>query len=264
MNIDAKLVAPAVRPLFPWPLPALAAWLCAWFSNGGAIRFGAPLWFAFVCACIAAAVWARSVITPWRRTFLLAGFPLSWLMLGLVSVQGPIMSLWWLVPLALLLSLYPAHSWSDAPLFPTPANALKGLSGVAPLAPRSPILDAGCGLGAGLRALAAEYPQASLSGWDWSRPLVWMTRWRMRSARIRRADIWKEDWSAFEMVYLFQRPESMARAVSKARSELPSGAYLVSLEFEAPGLSPLAKLETVPGKPLWVYRAPFTSDQASS
>ena len=211
---------------------------------------------------MAAAVWTRSVITPWRRTFLLAGFPLSWLILGVVSVQGPIMSLWWLVPLALLMSLYPAHSWSDAPLFPTPANALKGLSGVAPLPALAAIVDAGCGLGAGLRALASEYPQARLSGWEWSRPLAWTTRWRVRSASIRRADIWKEDWSAFQMVYLFQRPESMLRAVSKASSELQAGAYLVSLEFEAPGLRPTAKLETVPGKPVWVYKAPLTNDRA--
>lgn len=211
-----------------------------------------------------AGIWARTVITPWRQTFVLAGFPLSWLTLGFLSVQGPIMSLWWLVPLALLLSLYPAHAWSDAPLFPTPAHALKGLSVVAPLPARAAILDAGCGLGAGLRALAAEYPQACLSGWELSRPLAWMTRWREPSVRIRRADIWQEDWSGFQMVYLFQRPESMPRALAKAQSELQAGAYLVSLEFQAPSLRPSAKLENVPGKPVWVYRAPIKTDQVRS
>ena len=31
----------------------------------------------------------------------------------------------------------------------------------------------------------------------------------------RRGDIWAADWSGYELVYLFQRPESMARALSR-------------------------------------------------
>lgn len=38
------------------------------------------------------------------------------------------------------------------------------------------------------------------------------------------------------------------------RAELKAGAYLVSLEFEAVGLEPLAKLEGAQSKPVWVYR----------
>ena len=61
------------------------------------------------------------------------------------------------------------------------------------------------------------------------------------------------------MVYLFQRPESMPRAVEKARAELKPGAWLVSLEFIAEELKPTAKLNSVEGKPVWLYRAPFKS-----
>ena len=39
-------------------------------------------------------------------------------------------------------------------------------------------------------------------------------------ARVRRADMWKTDWSGYQMVYLFQRPESMARAAAKAQAEM--------------------------------------------
>ena len=45
----------------------------------------------------------------------------------------------------------------------------------------------------------------------------------------------------------------MTRAIAKARAELKAGVYLVSLEFEAVGLEPLAKLEGVQSKPVWVY-----------
>ena len=58
------------------------------------------------------------------------------------------------------------------------------------------------------------------------------------------------------MVYLFQRPESMARAVQKARAEMPAGSWLVSLEFQAGGLQPHAVLRPRGGKPVWVYRLP--------
>ncbi len=71
---------------------------------------------------------------------------------------------------------------------------------------------------------------------------------------MERGDIWKADWSAYDMVYLFQRPESMPRAIEKARAELKPSSWLVSLEFEAVGLTPLAKLEGSKGKPVWVYQ----------
>ena len=53
---------------------------------------------------------------------------------------------------------------------------------------------------------------------------------------------------------MFQRPESMGPAADKARRELRPGAWLVSLEFEAPALRPEAVLRNVHGKPAWVYR----------
>ena len=72
-----------------------------------------------------------------------------------------------------------------------------------------------------------------------------------------RADIWAVDWSGYDLVYLFQRPESMARAVAKATAELRRGAWLASLEFEAVGLQPQHVLEGANGRCLWLYLAPF-------
>ncbi len=160
----------------------------------------------------------------------------------------------WLLPLALLALIYPLNAWRDAPLFPTPANALNELPTVAPLEPGARVLDAGCGLGHGLDALRQAYPLASLHGLEWSRPLAWLCARRCPWARVARGDIWRAGWSAYDLVYLFQRPESMPRAIEKARAELKAGAYLVSLEFEAVGLTPLAKLDGAQGKPVWVYR----------
>ena len=57
---------------------------------------------------------------------------------------------------------------------------------------------------------------------------------------MRRGDLWQQPWQGCDLVYLFQRPESMARAWDKARAELAPGRFLVSLEFAVPGVAPVA------------------------
>jgi hypothetical protein len=74
---------------------------------------------------------------------------------------------------------------------------------------------------------------------------------------VRHADIWAADWSPFALVYLFQRPESMARAVAKAMQELQPGAWLASLEFDAPGLAASKVLECADGRRVWLYQVPM-------
>ena len=66
------------------------------------------------------------------------------------------------------------------------------------------------------------------------------------------------------MIYLFQRPESLPRAVAKARAELADGAWLASLEFPALALEPQERLQCPDGRPLWLYRAPFTAARGES
>jgi len=180
------------------------------------------------------------------------GFPLSLAVSGAVALPA-----WaWLLPLLLLLLIYPLNAWRDAPLFPTPKNALNGLAAQAPRASDALILDAGCGLGDGLKALRSAYPQTQLFGLEWSWPLRALCALRCSWARVRQGDIWQADWSGYDLVYLFQRPESMPRAAAKARAELKPGSWLVSLEFEATDLVAHARLLAPDGRPVWVYQMP--------
>ena len=206
---------------------------------------------------LAAALGAALAIagaTPWRRVFIGAGFPLSLAASGLAAG----LPAWgWLAPLVLLVLVYPVRAWHDAPVFPTPRGALAGLAEQLGLAADARILDAGCGAGDALRELRREFPAARLSGVESSRLLAFVSRWRCPSAAVRRADMWSADWSGCDLVYLFQRPESMARAVAKARRELRPGAWLASLEFEAPIWRPTWLRICPDGRRLWLYRAPF-------
>ncbi len=237
-----------------WPLPALLAWGIAWLGFIGLLSLGVIPWLALLVASalgVPLSLWGS---TPWRRVFIVAGFPLSLLASGMADGVPA----WaWLLPLALLVLLYPLKSWRDAPLFPTPAGGLRGLAALAPLAAEAAIVDAGCGLGDGLRELHREYPAARLDGLEFSWPLRFICAWRCPFARVRRADIWAVDWSAYDMVYLFQRPESMPRASEKAARELRHGAWLASLEFEVSTLKPRHVLKCPDGRSLWLYQVPF-------
>lgn len=245
-----------LKPLaqLAWPLPALVAWSLAWLTFALMPRLGAPAWLALSLAVALGVALASPQITRSRRLMVAAGFPALLLASGLAAG----LPAWaWLLPLALLVLAYPHRAWSDAPLFPTPEQALDALPQLAPLAAGSRVLDAGCGLGHGLRALRRAYPNARIEGIEWSWPLAMLTRVSCRWARVVRGDMWAQSWQPFSLVYLFQRPESMARAWAKAQAELAPGAWLVSLEFEVTGLQPTARLQTKSGKNVCLYQVPY-------
>ena len=239
-----------------WPLPAMLAWTLAWLLFKLLAGQGAGLALAAASALgVACSLWGESW---WRRLLIGAGFPLS-LAISLASAGSTAMPAWaWLLPLGLLLLVYPINAWRDAPLFPTPLDALQELPRHMPLPAGALILDAGCGAGDGLRALHAAYPEATLHGLEFSWPLRFLSALRCPWARVRHGDIWLADWSGYDMVYVFQRPESMTRAIIKG-AELRNGACLVSLEFAATQLLPSAHYRAPGGRMVWIYRAPFVA-----
>ena len=123
---------------------------------------------------------------------------------------------------------------------------------------------AGAAHAARISALRRAYPLARLEGVEWSWPLALATRAVCRFARVQRADMWAHAWAGYQLVYLFQRPESMPRALAKARAEMADGTWLASLEFEAEGWMPQAVLPCPDGRSLWLYRLPLRSAPRSS
>jgi hypothetical protein len=244
------------RLRLPWPLPALATWLAAWLLLWALAPLAAArAWPAALPWLAAAAAGALLALLPrgasgWRRLFMAGGFPVSAALSGAAALPA-----WaWLLPMALLLAAYPLRAWRDAPLFPTPIDALDGLAGRLPLPPGARVLDAGCGLGHGLAALRRAWPQARIEGIEWSGALRLAAALRCPWARVRRGDMWADDWHDCAVVYLFQRPESMARAWAKARAELAPGAWLLSLDFAVPGVEPTLALQRPGRQTVWAYR----------
>lgn len=244
--------------LLPWPWPAVLVWALAWAVFRLALGQGVDAGWALGAACALGVGLSLGGRTWWRRALVAGGFPVS-LLLSMPGLAAAVPAWAWLVPLALLLLLYPLKAWRDAPLFPTPPDALRALPAHLPLAAGARVLDAGCGLGHGLQAWHRAYPQARLDGLEWSWPLRALCALRCPWAQVRQGDFWQADWAAYDVVYLFQRPESMARAAAKAAAQLRAGAWLVSLEFALDGWAPAAHYRAPGGKMVWIYRAPRTA-----
>jgi SAM-dependent methyltransferase len=250
-----------LKRLHTWPLPAVLTWAAGWGVFRVASDQGVAPGIAIAAATalgVGCSLWGDSW---WRRVLIAAGFPLSLALSLPASGMADIPAWGWLLPLLLLLLVYPMNAWRDAPLFPTPADALLELPRHAPLPDGARVLDAGCGLGHGLQALHRAYPQAALHGLEWSWPLRFVCALRCPWARVRQGDIWKADWSDYDMVYVFQRPESMERALAKAAQQLRPGAWLVSLDFEASQAKATARYQAPGGKMVWMYQAPLVAPQ---
>ncbi len=247
----------------PWPLPAVLAWSLGWITWLAALRGGAGAPLALALAASLPVAPALAIEGARRRLIAATGFPLSAVALGLTA---PLPAWVWLVLLLPVLAAYPVRAWRDAPFFPTPWQALDGLDFVVGTPAR--VLDAGCGLGHGLAALRRLWPQAGLHGVEWSPLLAWASalrsRWDGTRAQVRRGDMWAASWAGYDLVYVFQRPESMARVFDKARRELSPAAWLVSLEFPVPGQAPWACLQGGRQRPLWIYRPASAANSDST
>ena len=237
------------QPFLRWPLPALAAWILSTLVFQWLQWVGCTAGLALAISLLLNSGIAAFQSTKWRKIIVATGFPL----LVFTQLSVTINPWLWIIPLLVLLVLYPVNAWHDAPIFPTPKSALETLSEHAHLPDDSNILDAGCGLGDGLIALKQVFPTQKLVGIEWSWFLRLLCLARCPWATVKQGDIWAVPWTDYDLVYLFQRPESMERAYKKASAEMHPGSYLVSLEFEIPDVKPSAAITVANKKPVWIY-----------
>ena len=143
-----------------------------------------------------------------------------------------------------------------------PARCLAGLARTPALPDGARILDAGCGLGDGLVVCAGPIRMPNFRAWNGS--WMWWAVCALRRpwARVRRGDMWAQDWAELDVVSPVSAPETMPRAWAQARQSMKPGAWLVSLEFAATDergrtVAQAAQFNLASGRPIWVYRLPL-------
>jgi len=160
---------------------------------------------------------------------------------------------WALAGLTLLILVYPVRAWRDAPLFPTGRESLMPLR-AGPWCSATSGLDLGSGLGDGLLAWHSIAPKTKWTGVEMSWPLIWLSRLRCPWARVVRQNMWSLDWAPFDLVYAFQRPETMPRLWEKATRELKPGSWVVSFQFPIPDRTPNWSAQNAQGQWLFAYQ----------
>ena len=203
---------------------------------------------ALLLACALGVAGSLLAATWWRRGLIAIGFPLSAALTGAVALPA-----WaWLLPLALLLLVYPINAWRDAPLFPTPPGALRGLEAHAALADGAPVLDAGCGLGDGLKTPARGLPARSCMGWNgagrW--PCCAVCAALGQGAPRRYLGRGLECLCAGVSV---PAPESMAAWPRRPAPKWLRNGWLGQPGVRLPGVRPSMRLQSFAGHGVWVY-----------
>lgn len=216
-----------------WPASAAVIWLVSWVACQSVASVSDNLTGILVGIAIAIAL-SLPFEQKWRKASGVIGFTMIWAATNTSALNLSAIGAISAGCFATLLLMYPPKLWSDAPMFPTPSGALAGLSQKLPTKVNS-ILDAGCGSGHGLHELRKQFPDAQITGVEASSLLTSLARARKEdNCTIVQADMWAHEWSAYDLVYAFHRPDTMAKAWQKAKDEMNAGSWFVSLNFPIP------------------------------
>jgi hypothetical protein len=218
--------------------------------------------FTAVQAGVALGV-ARLFKSPVWWLWIQAGFgPLV-----ILALSFGIPSYWYLLGFALLALVYGASPRTRVPLYLSNPHTIAALA--ESLGPEpGHFLDAGCGTGTVIAALARKRPDWQFTGIEQALIPWLLAHWRTRrlpNAEVIRGDYFVQDWSIFDCVYVFLSPAPMAEVEIKAQEQLfmarkktiPFAPCLISNSFPLPTLPPTSTriLDDRRRTQLYIYRA---------
>lgn len=154
----------------------------------------------------------------------------------------------WLYLLALVLTLAFGRNalFERVPLYRSSFEAVRALAADLPAGAR--LLEAGSGDGRFALALARARPDLQIRALEnaWGSALVAALRWQLAGCpanlRFGCRSFWREDWSRYDIVYVFLSPSPMSEVWNKFRQQAKPGGLLVSNTFEIPGAEPCRRV----------------------
>lgn len=168
----------------------------------------------------------------------------------------------YVLPFGALLLVYGSSFRSQVPLFLS--NRLTAERFAGWLAGGLQVLDAGSGTGGFSLRLARLRPDCSVVGVEQAILPAWLGRFASRGCanlRLRRGDLWQQDFARYDVVYAFLSPVPMPALWRKASAEMRPRSWLVSNSFPVPDRAPDAVLEIDDRRRtrLYCYRMPGAS-----
>jgi hypothetical protein len=142
---------------------------------------------------------------------------------------------------ALVLVFWNASS-ERVPLYLSNRDTWEALAGQLPQGETN-FIDIGCGVGGTLTYLARACPQAHIFGIE-SAPIPYALAWlriqfsATRNITLLYGDFWKHNLENYDIAYAFLSPAPMGALYDKAKSEMQSGAVLISNSFAVPEHNP--------------------------
>ncbi|MBT0960991.1 class I SAM-dependent methyltransferase [Denitromonas iodatirespirans] len=227
----------------------------AWALVFAALKLGAPLTGLLLAATqgvLAALVSHQLRAARWWHLIHLGFTPLVW-----AASQFGVSASWYLAAFVVLALFYWTSFRTQVPLFLTNARTARAVLALLPDT-SARILDAGAGTGSLVRPLAAARPDCQVVGIE-AAPAPWLIG-RLQAAGLRnldwrRGDFWAEDWSDYDVIYVFLSPVPMAQVWAKAQAQMKAGSRLISNSFAVPDATPerIVPAEAAGGRTLYVY-----------
>jgi hypothetical protein len=207
-------------------LPYVAYWIIPPYN---------PVWWLLVQVVLVVAVSYGFKMPHWWL-WIQALLPIG-LFVGLSQQLIPVI---WFGVIAVLLMLVFSNVWSErVPLYLSNAITHRALAQLIHERGIKKAVDLGSGLGGVVRALAKQGVDAT--GIEFSPILAVLSdaicRW-FGLGRVLRGDMWQQDISHYDLVYVFLSPVPMSELWQKASREMKAGSVFVSNSFAVPEVEP--------------------------
>lgn len=239
----ALLIQLSVFAAISFALPYLAHWIIPPYH---------PLWIVLAQAGLALMLSVVARMPSWWLWIQVL------LPLGLfVGLSQSLIPSYWFGGLGLLLMLIFSNVLGErVPLYLSNSVTHRALRELVAERNIKTAFDLGSGLGGVVRALASVGVDAK--GVEFSPVLAVLSNAMCRltrRGRVVRGDMWQQDLSQVDLVYVFLSPVPMPTIWQKAQAEMKSGAVLVSNSFAVPDVEPDDVWELADGREtqLFIY-----------
>lgn len=224
------------HPLFFFLLAQLVG---AVIAVGLVSAFSSALWGHLWVVAVLQGICAL-LVAGWLRA------PIWWLVIHLVFMPCVVLassmglpSYVWSSGFFLLLLIFWRTDVSQVPLYLTNRKSRDVLLSLLPAA-SCRMIDIGCGDGGLLRHLARARPDCMFVGFEHA-PLMWAWAWlsarKFSNLSIHLGNFWSHSLTAYDVVYAFLSPATMATLGAKAQAEMMPFSCLVSNSFAIPEMT---------------------------